>query len=308
VYQPLSTIELPILFFLQLYFFCPCACLKIWLPWPSLLYLVFQPSCIISYRAFDGTYSIGNSGTTTSSVGKFIVDNVIAYKPSFAKSSWWNIDFKSLVLVSNLGLAYIAHYNAPTYFRELKHATSEWFCKTVGISYGILALIYVATMCAGYAAFGDACRNNILLNYHHMDILSTLGRLATGLSILFGFPLVNNGAREGLKNFCSSVGWKAVVDPKNHRTLTVTYLAVLTLISVSVRDVGLVVGLSGAIFGSFLVYICPALIYTTIVKNRKGEGSVEYSKAKKNLALIPFGLFCGAMGASMAIREAIKRS
>lgn len=261
----------------------------------------------IAVRALDGTYSLGTS-PNGSAVGKFIIDNSLAFMPSFDKSSWWNINFKSLLLVSNLGLAYIAHYNAPTYFRELKHATAARFSKTVGISYGILALIYVVTMCAGYATFGDACRNNILLNYHPQDILSTLGRWATGFSILFGYPLVNNGAREGLKNFCSSaMGWKAVLDPRNHHLITVLYLATLTLIAISVRDVGLVVGLSGSIFGSFLVYICPALIYATIVKKTSGQDSMEYSKAKLNIALIPFGLFCGAMGVSMTIKEALMK-
>jgi amino acid permease len=261
----------------------------------------------IAIRALDGTYSLGTS-PSQSSVGKFIADNALSTMPSFEKSTWWNINLKSLLLVSNLGLAYIAHYNAPTYFRELKQATAARFSKTVGISYGILALIYVVTMCAGYATFGDACRNNILLNYHPKDVLSTLGRWATGFSILFGFPLVNNGAREGLKNFCySALGWKAIVDPKNHHLITVLYLSFLTLIAVSVRDVGLVVGLSGAIFGSFLVYICPALIYTTIVKKVNGRESTEYSKAKLNIALIPFGLFCGAMGVSLTIREALMK-
>jgi amino acid permease len=257
----------------------------------------------IAIRALDGTYSLGSS---TSSVGKFIADNALPSLPSFEKSTWWNLNLKSLLLVSNLGLAYIAHYNAPTYFRELKQATAARFSKTVGISYGILALIYVVTMCAGYATFGDACRNNILLNYHPQDVLSTLGRWATGFSILFGFPLVNNGAREGLKNFCySALGWKAFVHPQNHQVITVLYLSFLALIAVSVRDVGLVVGLAGAIFGSFLVYICPALIYTTIVKKASGRESTEYSKAKLNIALIPFGLFCGAMGVSLTIREAL---
>ena len=42
-------------------------------------------------------------------------------KPAFTKSSLFNVDFTTLVLMSNLGLAYIAHYNAPTYYREMRN-------------------------------------------------------------------------------------------------------------------------------------------------------------------------------------------
>lgn len=57
----------------------------------------------IVIRALDGTYKIGT--------GKFAVEGVLKAMPSFETSSMWNFDFSSLVLASNLGLAYIAHYN-----------------------------------------------------------------------------------------------------------------------------------------------------------------------------------------------------
>eukprot|EP00591_Stephanopyxis_turris_P001867 CAMPEP_0195519780 /NCGR_PEP_ID=MMETSP0794_2-20130614/15463_1 /TAXON_ID=515487 /ORGANISM="Stephanopyxis turris, Strain CCMP 815" /LENGTH=472 /DNA_ID=CAMNT_0040648993 /DNA_START=162 /DNA_END=1580 /DNA_ORIENTATION=+ len=252
-------------------------------------------------RSLDGSYSLDPPG-------KFIGDNAIVL-PVFDKSSLWHVDFKSLVLVSNLGLAYIAHYNAPSYFKELKGATSKSFTKMVMIAYATLSCIYVLAMMAGYSTFGDICQGNILLNYHPKDILSTLARWATGFSIIFGFPLVNNGAREGLKQlFSEAFGIKALSDPNNHIMLVSVYLAIVTLISVSVTDVKLLVGLAGAAFGSFLVYICPTLVYTKIVKDVSGPESIEYKRAKRNFVLIPFGLFCGGMGVSMTILEALKRA
>ena len=92
----------------------------------------------------------------------------------------WNFDFTSLVLASNLGLAYIAHYNAPNFYRSLKDTNSKRFRLMVNITFITLITLYIATMMAGYATFGDICHGNILLNYHPNDILSTFGRLATG--------------------------------------------------------------------------------------------------------------------------------
>ena len=124
----------------------------------------------------------------------------------------WNFDFSSLVLASNLGLAYIAHYNGPVFYRSLKNTNSNRFKKMVGISFAILTILYIIIMSAGYATFGDVVEGNILLNYHPKDTLSTLARLATGFSILFGFPLVVTGAQ----GMCSrrAVFWYIIVMPE----------------------------------------------------------------------------------------------
>lgn len=133
----------------------------------SILYTVL----FIITRYFDGSYTLP--------AGKFLQDSLIMV-PSFQKSSLWNFGFKSLVLASNFGLAYIAHYNAPNFYRSLKDTNSKRFRSMVNISFLILSTLYAATMIAGYATFGDVCQGNILLNYHPDDLLSTLGRLATG--------------------------------------------------------------------------------------------------------------------------------
>ena len=64
----------------------------------------------ICIRAIDGSYNVGS--------GRFVLDGTLAAIPAFEKTSLWNFDFTSLVLASNLGLAYIAHYNAPNFYRR----------------------------------------------------------------------------------------------------------------------------------------------------------------------------------------------
>lgn len=123
------------------------------------------------FRAFDGSYKLP--------AGKFIQDGLIL-KPSFEKASTWNMGFASLVLASNFGLAYIGHYNAPNYYRSLRHTNSARFRSMVKYAYLTLFLLYTTAMMAGYATFGDVSQGNILLNYHPNDVLSTLGRVATG--------------------------------------------------------------------------------------------------------------------------------
>jgi amino acid permease len=177
----------------------------------------------------------------------------------------------------------------------------------VNIAFVVLVLLYISTMVAGYSTFGDVCQGNILLNYHPDDILSTLGRLATGFSILFGFPLVACGAREAIIGVASSLGNEAVGAEKNHVLLVSIILAFVTAISCSVKDVSLVVGLTGAALGSFIVYICPPLIYSKAVTLTYGAGSPESKRAQWNLAFVPFGLFIAFMGCFMTIKESLSK-
>jgi amino acid permease len=253
----------------------------------------------IVVRALDGTYTLDS--------GKFVTDGVLKQLPSFSKSSLWNLEFSSLVLASSLGLAYIAHYNGPAFYRELKNTDSSRFTLMVQIAFAILTVLYTTTMCAGYATFGDVCQGNLLLNYHPGDILSTLGRVSTGFSILFGFPLVAKGAREGVAGFAAGLGMHSVSADKNHTLLVMSILIFATFISCTVKDVSLVVGLTGAALGSTIVYIIPAIIYTRAVRLIKGMESKEYARAKLNLAFIPFGLAIGGLGVYMTIKESIAK-
>jgi len=248
-------------------------------------------------RALDGSYGV--AGET----GRFVAEGLLPLVPSFAKSSLWNVDLNSLVLTSNLGLAFISHYNAPSYWNSLgKSASAEKFSTISRRAYLILATIYATTMVAGYATFGDVSMGNILLNYSSSDFLATLGRLATGCSIIFGFPLISNGCREGFKNAASALDlFPTLRNPQNHTLLVLSLLLITTTLSIVAKDIGLVASLTGALMGSALVYICPTLLYSKIVERQLGADSNEYQIAKRNLVLIPFGLFTASMGVTMTL-------
>jgi sodium-coupled neutral amino acid transporter 11 len=190
-------------------------------------------------------------------------------------------------------------------------------------------------MICGYVTFGDISMGNILLNYSSNDILALFGRIATGLSIIFGFPLISNGCREGFKNMCISLnimngkisgGTNSnngssngidITNPNNHTTLVLCLLITTTFLSIIAKDIGLIAGLTGALMGSSLVYICPPLIYYKIIQRKyndnennddnNGIGSIsstEYKNAKKNLLFIPFGIFTATMGIIMTLKNA----
>lgn len=253
----------------------------------SVLYTVF----FILVRSLDNSY--------LPPTGKYIIDDVIT-KPTFEHTSMYNFGVPSLILVCSYALAYIAHYNAPLYYRELHKKRSSTFTDMVRLSYTILIAMYIIVMISGYTTFGDACKGNILLNYHPSDTLGAVANCATFFSLLFGFPLVLRGAREAYTGLCSTLfGFLP------HRVFLVTgLLAFITAVSVSINDVSLVVGLSGATLGVFLELICPSLFWTKAVRKQYGRRSAQYHRAKFNLLLIPFGCAISAMGVYMTLKKA----
>ncbi len=137
---------------------------------------------------------------------------------------------------------------------------------------------------------------------YHLRSQVTL--LVLRFSILFGFPLVACGAREAIIGLASSFGNDSLGSEKNNFSLVAGILTFVTIISCTVKDVSLVVGLTGAALGSTIVYICPPFIYSKAIALAHGADSPAFRRAKLNLALVPFGLSIGVLGCIMTIKEA----
>lgn len=260
----------------------------------SVLYTVL----FLTIRSLDGTYSLEHNG-------KFVT-SALKELPAFHRYSHWNAGFNSLVLVSNLALAYIAHYNSPSFYRELQNTSPKHFTKMVSISFSLLVSLYTLSMLTGYTTFGDVCQGNILLNYHPDDLLSTAARVATGFSILFGYPLVLRGAVQGVQGVAASLLGPAYNQLNNRQFtfLVASILTFVTIVAITVQDISLVVGLTGAVMGSFIVFICPALVYIKSLQRKFGTDSPQYQQSKYNYALIPLGISVAALGAFMTLKEA----
>jgi len=245
-------------------------------------------------------------------------------------------------LVSNLGLAYIAHYNAPKFYHSLENPTTERFGKACALAFGALSLLYLIIMLCGHATFGDVTAANILRNYAERDVLAVVGRAATFASILFGFPLAMLGLKDALFSLLQlpnnaqtlSVGGRVLATTSLHTLVTFLLLATVATIAILVADIGLVVGISGALLGASIVYIFPALIYGAALRqtnartrttrrakaapppptglsvlshlsvlDQDADGYVSPAEVLIYL-LVPFGAFLGILGVYMTLASA----
>ena len=82
---------------------------------------VLYTAVFICVRALDGSYRLPR--------GRMLTSLPASLTPAFEQATRWSLDARALVLTSNLGLAYIAHYNAPTFYCALEDKSIERFGK-----------------------------------------------------------------------------------------------------------------------------------------------------------------------------------
>ena len=91
---------------------------------------------------------------------------------------------RALILTCMLSNAYIAHFNAPKFFYELKNRTLGRFNSVVGWSFGTSVLLYSVISGLGFLTFGAASNGLILNNYSTKDVLMGFSRIAVAISII----------------------------------------------------------------------------------------------------------------------------
>ena len=265
----------------------------------------------IMKRAFDGTYKPG---------GVFFEELAVtagALMPDFEDApGLFTVNSKALVLASNLGLSFMAHYNAPAFHAQLRNPEVRRCDLVSWPSYLFLSFCYTAVMLAGYSLFGRNCQTMLLKNFASSDKMADVAMLATGASILFGFPLSFCGVRQGIVDTATAILNLGTVSnpilrraltiistsldtPGGWRVTTLLMLAGSTAIAIAAEDVGVVVGVSGAILGSSFIYILPSILYCAA---HAEQGSLTPLR-KANMVLFPMGIFTAALGVSMTLQR-----
>ncbi|GMH93259.1 hypothetical protein TL16_g12580 [Triparma laevis f. inornata] len=131
--------------------------------------------------------------------GKFVADLSPNLVPAFGSIGIKGAASpKSAILLCMLSTAYLAHYNAPKYFAELKDNTIPRFNKMITLSFTAVISIFIAITSIGFLTFGSNSAGLILNNYSTKDSLATACRIALAVSIVFSYPLTFVGIREGI--------------------------------------------------------------------------------------------------------------
>jgi amino acid permease len=240
-------------------------------------------------RFFDKSYALG---------GRYFSE--IALKPSFNARGGYSLNHLTFVLLSMLSTSYIAHYNAPKFYTELKDTSMPRFNQVVSGAFGTSILFFILIMCTGFLTFGGATQGFVLNNYSSTDALAVLARLAIGIALLTGYPFTFSALREGLLDMAQVKGERrdALLRPA-----TVGLLGLVTALALVLKDVGFVVSISGALFGCALMFVVPAIM---TIKNLErlqtlGRPNKNHGLEKTfNYLLVATGVIMGVLGVGVS--------
>lgn len=181
-------------------------------------------------------------------------------------------------------------------YSELKEKTLPNYYKVVSTSFAISVSIFSLMASVGYLTFGSHSSGLILNNYSTRDGLMSLSRLAVAISLVFSYPLVFGGARDGLGDLLKLDGTS-----KSRNILTVALLSAITAGALIIPDVSFVLALAGATLGNALIYIFPALMFRGAIKKKTDATAGQKREVKLALGSALAGLVMGVVGAKMAI-------
>jgi len=210
-----------------------------------------------------------------------------------------------------LSTSFIAHYNAPKFLAELQNPTIARFNQVVAGGFGIAVGLSVFMMSIGFLTFGGNSLGLILNNYSGKDTLATFARVAIGAALLTGYPFTFSALREGVLDLLHITGESR---SRAAFPFTVISLSVVTALALTLRDVGFVVSLSGALFGCILMFVVPGLMNIANLKAKtkalSGKPVIALSsqdqlEIKLDYGLVAMGIALTFLGVGVTLNRQI---
>ena len=132
----------------------------------------------MAIRYFDGSYADANS--------ELVQDIAESLRPAIGtKGGSAVFSSNAFILICTLSTAYMAHFNAPKFYLELKDNTIARWNTVVATSFSISILFFIGIAAAGFATFGGASNGYILNNYSTKDTLMGFCRVAVAFALVF---------------------------------------------------------------------------------------------------------------------------
>ena len=248
---------------------------------------------VMAIRFFDGSYAMP--------VGNFLES--AGHLPEFgSKGAAAALSPNAFILVCMLSTAFMAHFNAPKFYNELENNTIARFNTLVAVSFGVAIAFFASAAALGFATFGKASQGFILSNYSSKDGLIGISRIAVAFSLIFTYPLVFVGCRDGFLSLLKV--------PKEKQTdaylnkLTIGLLTIITIAAFNLKDLSFLMAFGGATLGNGLIYVFPAMMFNSVVK-KMGDSAPAALKNETYFATFSMvlGLTVGVIGATMAIKS-----
>ena len=168
-----------------------------------------------------------------------------------------------------INVAFTAHYNAPRYFLELSRRSVARFGAVCAAALAVSLLVYASVGVCGYLSFGDLTAGDVLENFADAYPLAVGARGALLVVLASCYPKVQHSVRDGLLRLCRGLTTDSA--PTNELVgCTLVVVGMSTLVGTLLHQVEVVLAYKGAVFGSLMVYVWPALMHAALTMQLPG--------------------------------------
>jgi sodium-coupled neutral amino acid transporter 11 len=225
-------------------------------------------------------------------------------RPQFNTFDKGIVSPSATVLMGMAATAYLGHFSAPSFFASLRSKDAKKdardFRAVTGLGFGIATLLNCLVMAFGFLTFGGASSGVILNNFSTMDPGASICRLLMAVCVIGGFPFLT---RSVVTEYLGLRGVDSSSRPEQKRA-TLQVLGLLTAAALAMKDAGFVIGFSGAVMGSFIVYIFPALLFLSQSGRTLSSSSLNWRiKAERTFCkgLVVLGGIVAALGGGVSV-------
>jgi len=174
---------------------------------------------------------------------------------------------------SACGFGFACHFSAPIMYSDLRDRTPKRFAYSTGFSFGFCIVLYAIVGAIGYLKHGCDIKGEYL--YHLATTTKItwqgfLARFAMFISIFSGYPLYVSPLRKALNSFMTRVGYydeEPTEFNRQQRTVTVIIILCAVLPAWGDYDISVVINLSTAIVGSWVILGVPGIMGLAHTKN-----------------------------------------
>lgn len=216
----------------------------------------------------------------------------------------------SVYTVTLLTGAFACHNTALPVYDELRSRSLARMDRAVLGAIGIAFVLYEIIGLAGYAQFGDATKDNILLNFSDAYVAANpvlrvpllLGRSCMGLALLLTAPIAMWPFRSCVLSVYLRVKNGGVQTPssaatyREHALVTLVAQLLILLCSIFMPSVKIPLSIVGSVSGSLLIFIMPALFFLLL----SPHAFVSRAHAGP-LLMLAAGACVGVVGLSMTL-------
>eukprot|EP00927_Polykrikos_kofoidii_P007653 TRINITY_DN13147_c0_g1_i1.p1 TRINITY_DN13147_c0_g1~~TRINITY_DN13147_c0_g1_i1.p1 ORF type:complete len:451 (-),score=65.53 TRINITY_DN13147_c0_g1_i1:142-1437(-) len=169
--------------------------------------------------------------------------------------------FKTIALFNG---SFSAHYNAPTFYAELKDRSFRRFTLATLCSFLIATVVFTVFGLAGFARFGDAVLGNILKSYTADNVMVQLCWLCMMIATVFVFPLAFQRMRTSFTALVNKPANIHAQSPINFTTLML--LALCVYLGTAFDDIAVIKMIKGATLGVSIMFIFPAMFCLSLAR------------------------------------------